>query len=76
MEMEMHQLYEGFSVRFPKLSWISYVYVKRKLLYINEYCEFSSLRSKFIIGVAAVEVTDNLTQILDFRQSLSSLSIR
>lgn len=48
---------------------------QNEVWYIKEYCEFSSLRSRFIIGVTAVEVTNNLTQILDFRQSLSSLRI-
>ena len=48
---------------------------QNKVIYIKEYFKFWSLRSKFIIGVTAVEVTNNLTQILDFRQILSSLRI-
>lgn len=43
--------------------------------YVKEYFKFSSLRSKFITGETAIEVTSKLTQILDFRQILSPLRI-
>lgn len=48
---------------------------QNKVIYIKEYFKFSSLRSKFVIGVTDVEITNHLTQILDFRQILSSLRI-
>lgn len=48
---------------------------QNKVIYVKEYLKFSSLRSKLVIGVTAVEVTNNLTQILDFRQILLPLRL-
>lgn len=69
----MLPVYEGLAVYFYRLGFLDLHQIR--VIYVEEYFKFLSLRSKFIIGVTAVAAASNLTQILDFRQILSSLRI-